>query len=437
MLTPPPPLPPLDYTTRDAYTLAAAKAFQPRSPISTRQLFAGRWDQITTVADAVSQTGLHIVIFGERGVGKTSLSNVIGPVLNVLENEVVLLQHGPRLVVKVNTHSNDRFADVWVRAFSEISWEQDKPVIGLIPQTVTSRISLYEALRLSDAPSIDEVRRTLAILPRSVFIFDEFDRGSAELSVQFTDLIKSLSDYAVDSTVIIVGVSDTVDHLIRDHASIGRAIVQIALPRMDERELAEILMNGAKSLGMSFDRAASDLIVRLSQGLPHYTHLIGLHAIRESIMRLSPVVTLADVHASFQKAIKQAVQTIQQNYSKAVHSARKDTLYEHVILACASASSCARDALGYFYPGDVVEPASIILKRDTVTIATFQKHINEFCEEDRGPILEREGSPRTYKYRFRDPLLPPYIFITAIANKTVDMEQLHALWNGSRFLSAT
>ena len=43
-------------------SIKAGKVFQPRTPISTREFFAGRWEQITTLADAVSQTGLHVVI---------------------------------------------------------------------------------------------------------------------------------------------------------------------------------------------------------------------------------------------------------------------------------------------------------------------------------------------------------------------------------------
>ncbi len=54
--------------------IQAGKVFQPRAPVTTRELFAGRWSQLTTVTDAVGQTGLHVIIYGERGVGKSSLS---------------------------------------------------------------------------------------------------------------------------------------------------------------------------------------------------------------------------------------------------------------------------------------------------------------------------------------------------------------------------
>ena len=63
----------------------AAKVFRPRTPITSKELFAGRWNELKAVADAVNQPGLHAVIYGERGVGKTSLANVISPTIHVLD----------------------------------------------------------------------------------------------------------------------------------------------------------------------------------------------------------------------------------------------------------------------------------------------------------------------------------------------------------------
>jgi hypothetical protein len=408
-------------------SIAAGNAFQPRSPISTREFFAGRWEQLTTVVDAVAQKGLHIVMFGERGVGKTSLANIVDPLLYVMEETMTGRHPEPRITVKVNLHQGDAFGNAWSRVFDEITWSEDQPGIGLSTRPHEVQVTLKEAFKIGNFPTIDIVRRTLRTLPRSVIIFDEFDRGSTALKRDFTDLIKALSDYAVDSTIILVGVSETVDQLIRDHASIVRAIVQVQLPRMNERELKEILDKASKALKVQFSPNAAALIVRMSQGLPHYTHLIGLHATREAALRLSRLIQVQDVHRSFDKAVKQAVQSIQEKYLLAIHSAHREALYDNVLLACAMASSSAKDALGYFHPADIVQPISAILGRENVTIATFQKHINEFCEAERGRVLERHGSPRAYKYRFHDPLLPPYIFMTALANGDVNVDQLREL----------
>ncbi|MFH0983413.1 MAG: hypothetical protein V2A79_17990 [Planctomycetota bacterium] len=409
-------------------SIKAGQVFHPRRPISTREFFAGRWEQLTTIADAVSQSGLHIIIFGERGVGKTSLANVIGTLVEVFEEDLPGSAHGePRLVVKVNAINGDHFGDIWKRAFDEVSWVNQRPTIGFTGTTTAKRITLRSALDIPDNPSMDDVRRALNVLKRSVFIFDEFDRGSSSIRKAFTDLIKTVSDYSVDSTIVIVGVSDTVDELLKDHASVVRSITQIQLPRMTEKELQDIIEKAAKVLEVEFSPESVSLIVRVSQGLPHYTHLIGLHATREAVNRLSKRVEAEDVHKSFEKAVKQAIQSIQVKHLQAIRSAHKDALYEEVLLACAIVSSTLKDALGYFHPSDVVNPLSTILRRTNVQIATFQKHINEFCEPERGPILYRHGKPRAYKYRFLDPLLPPYVFMTCVSNGKIDSKLLAEL----------
>ena len=53
-----------------------AEAFRPSAPIDRRALFSGRTDQIAELFSVVQQPGAHAVVFGERGVGKTSLAEV-------------------------------------------------------------------------------------------------------------------------------------------------------------------------------------------------------------------------------------------------------------------------------------------------------------------------------------------------------------------------
>jgi Cdc6-like AAA superfamily ATPase len=402
----------LSYEEDKELSIMATKVLQPRSPITTKELFAGRWTELTTIADAVHQTGLHAVIYGERGVGKTSLSNVVGATIWALDGGPE--QSSPRIVVKTVVASGDTFSDIWRKLFREITWNDNRPTIGLIPGQRPAK-SLTEAFGLQETLDVDTVRRVLASMPRSVFIIDEFDRASKTTSQPFADLIKALSDFAIDVTVMLVGVADTVDKLISDHASIGRALMQVQLPRMKPDELQGILSNGEKSLGVSFSHEAEDLIVKMSQGLPHYTHLIGLNSVRSAALkRYSKTITKDDVFDALKTAVKSAEQSTATKYGKATHSAQTDALYKHVLLACAITAAASHDSLGYFNPASIGAPLSSILDRPVV-VATFNNHLSEFTQDKRGEVLEREGQARGYRYRFRDPLLVPYVFMTSIA----------------------
>src|SRR6266704_2883836 len=147
----------------EALSAAAAKVLQPRTPITTKELFAGRWNELTAVADAVNQTGLHVVIYGERGVGKTSLANVIHPTIWALDHYGKEGQNVPeRLVVKTVATSGDTFSSLWQKLFRDITYTDNRPVVGLTPTPKgRGRIPLLQAYGLNDPLSVDDVRRVL------------------------------------------------------------------------------------------------------------------------------------------------------------------------------------------------------------------------------------------------------------------------------------
>ena len=62
------------------------------------------------------------------------------------------------------------------------------------------------------------------------------------------DTIKTLSDFSIPATVVLIGVADSVDELIGQHQSIERAIIQIPMPRMSKEEIEQIAINGLERL---------------------------------------------------------------------------------------------------------------------------------------------------------------------------------------------
>lgn len=51
--------------------------FTPSTPVTTAELFAGRSSQMLRALDAIAERGRHVLLYGERGVGKTSLAQII------------------------------------------------------------------------------------------------------------------------------------------------------------------------------------------------------------------------------------------------------------------------------------------------------------------------------------------------------------------------
>lgn len=56
---------------------SVSSVFSPSAPINSTNLFQGRIQQLMEVHSAVLERGEHIILHGDRGVGKTSLANII------------------------------------------------------------------------------------------------------------------------------------------------------------------------------------------------------------------------------------------------------------------------------------------------------------------------------------------------------------------------
>ena len=100
--------------------------------------------------------------------------------------------------------------------------------------------------------------------------------------------------------------------------------------------MREILDKGFGSMNMSIARNAADHIVSLSQGLPHYTHLLGLGSGRAMIGDERKMVERQDVTAAIGVALEGVQESTLTAYHNAILSTRK-TLYPHVLVACALA----------------------------------------------------------------------------------------------------
>src|SRR3990172_1785987 len=59
-----------------AYVGRCEQAFRPYAPIELPDFFAGRLEQIERLNSEIGAPGRHVAIYGERGVGKTSLAQL-------------------------------------------------------------------------------------------------------------------------------------------------------------------------------------------------------------------------------------------------------------------------------------------------------------------------------------------------------------------------
>jgi energy-coupling factor transporter ATP-binding protein EcfA2 len=383
-----------------------AEAFRPSAPIDRRGLFSGRTDQIAELFSAVAQPGQHAVVYGERGVGKTSLAAVTAE----------LLQSSGVLTARTICDSGDDFDSVWRKALGEIALHSEARGIGFAPPSTD--VHQPASVLLGDGQVTPHaVVRALQTLsqPRPLAIFlDEFDRvGNPAYRALFTDTIKALSDGVVPATLVLVGVADTVDELIREHRSVERALVQVRMPRMARSELAEIAECGIESAQMTIQKGSVDRVTALSQGLPHYTHLLTQLAAQAALGERHADVGGREVDFAIERAIQRAQQSVTDAYMKAETVAESSS--RNVLVACALAEE---DEFGFFGTA-AVDAALERIGDDPAAAADLERLATEPVS-----ILQRRDAGGGTRYRFVNPLLQPYVVMRALSDGVVKARDL-------------
>lgn len=379
-------------------------SFTPGSPIDSNDLFAGRKRQRERVLNTIFQKGEHPVLFGERGVGKTSLANTLWDIL-------VVMGKFNYQRAKINCSGEMSFEEIWRIIFRQLTAQT-----GAENETIT----LDEIL--PENPNSENVRETFHLLnERSIIIIDELDKVSDQrVQRQLADTVKTLSDNAIGTTLIMVGVGDSIDQLIAEHRSIERAIVQVHMKRMAKFELLEIIDKGlSRCEGIEIEPSARERIADYSQGLPYYTHLLARESALQAVRNGRTLLTMRDLDDAIKEAVDSHLETNLTAYNTAV-SAPRGKNFKPVLLACALAS---KNEQQWFYAKDVVPPLRLITSRK-YDVPAFAKHLKAFCEPSRGCILERRGPARRVQYRFLRPLMGPYIILRGLADGLIMDHQL-------------
>lgn len=371
------------------------------APIDEEALFAGRSPEVEKILRTVFDRSKHVVLFGERGVGKTSLSNVFWKRFNKTLRSFI--------VARVQAGPQDSFSSLWTRALIELK------AAGM--SSGKAQHVAFNTDYTEITPS--DVRRELQkcganALP--IVIVDEYNEiRDANAKTLTANLIKEFYDFSVTTTIIVVGVAENISELVEDHKSLDRALVQIPLARMSDAELKEIIIKRASRTPMEFTADAIWTIVTLSRGLPFFTQTLSKHAALNAIGDKRIVVTNDDVDAAMSRFISDTETSFKDSYRAATRS-NQDNFFQQSLLACALAKT---DDEGFFTATDVVEPYSAIMK-EIKRVAHFEKHLRRFSAEEGGNVLIKRGGDRQQRFRFADPMMQPYVIIRGIQTGMID-----------------
>ena len=149
-----------------------SKVYSPTAPIKTESFFQGRNEQLMRIDSAVKEIGQHIILYGDRGVGKTSLANIVGERYRIAINCLITCNQNSTLsglwkgVLKRIPTSVERYKKIGFA--SEDSEGKIKKVV-----TLADKIDPNAEIGVDGIHSLLSTANSIGY--KLLFIFDEFE----------------------------------------------------------------------------------------------------------------------------------------------------------------------------------------------------------------------------------------------------------------------
>ena len=292
--------------------------------------FVGREQECIELSRAILAPSRHAVVFGDRGVGKTSTTKLVAESLRNSDNYKI---------IEYRCGGRDDYKSIAYKLLKEL---------GLISVKRTKSESLEQSIKAnlkavfanggakSTRKKEDEIVQLVQseLTPdylasqlaqeKAILIIDEFDRVLDEQTKLFVaDTIKTLSDYQFASKMIICGVANTAVDLFGKHESTVRNIWPIKIPYMSNDEIRVVIDDGLNEIGITFSETLKTTVIRLSEGLPYFTHLLCEELTTNAISTNKEALTTTDLLPAVFKASKNISETITAPYLSAVSTPKR------------------------------------------------------------------------------------------------------------------
>ena len=268
-------------------------AFTPSQPVNERSMFAGRRELLQSLIVAIEDQRLHFVLYGDRGIGKTSILHLLSDLATDADYLVCYISCGDRITFtdfarRIAQRIPLLYHGDYTPGSAEI--EKGQHLSDILPPGEIDVSTFGEMLgKLSDT--------------RVLMLLDEFDRVETDdFRRSIAELIKSLSDRAAPAQVVIAGVAPDLAELIAQIPSIRRNVLGVLVPNMSEEEVGEMLAIAERRTGLTFTVEARELIGLASLGLPYLVGLVAQHAALLATDRRETSVSKADVREAIRKS---------------------------------------------------------------------------------------------------------------------------------------
>ena len=405
-------------------------AFLPASGIEDPHRFAGRSTEIEELTNALIVKGSIPLIYGQRGLGKSSLALQLSRIaqgdvelLSELELEDLALLASDRFITfYINCSDSTKnlrgLLQLMINSVESLKDEKVREGMKgehrLVDKTTKRGISLkvfstettkrysaelaaMDTTKFSPEELLVRLSETLTDVfgQRVLFVVDELDRMKNTSGL--ASFLKSYSSEYLK--FVLVGIGTTEGDLLRDHASLSRQLVAVGVNQMTKVELESIVERTEEFLAengesYTFTRSARENLARISSGFPWFVHVIGQAALLQVAKDGTTSVEQTHVRSVIESlATRRLARQYYDKYNKAV---RDSSPREFVLRAFAQ------------WPDEDVPTSVVYPKLKALGVAAPSNYLGHLTQEHCGYILS--PSPRQSRlYRFSDEMFKIYV----------------------------
>lgn len=390
------------------------QAYFHLSPIDQQEHLKGREKQIAQIHRNLDSVGRQIFVFGDRGVGKTSLARTaafsfpgikMDPVYVACDREGTFFQLAAAMIDELAGRM-DQTANITTGSKQSILLK----VLGY--EKTSSSMRIY--------PEFDSLSRFIQALKSitelsanpPLVIIDELERFSnPHERGLMADFVKRISDEKINAKFILCGIASSISGLIGDHPSSERSFSPIQLEQLKYDNLQEIISSAADAFAIKIPRGILQRISIISDGFPYFTQLIGEQLFW--VMYESPEIVETCTEDHFQQSIDRSVEealfTLREKYEKATLKYKNTDEFKHTLWSLVSTATLSRQ-ISDIYEKSYIPIAKALSVEKVMSQHELSSRLWYLTQESHGSILTARGSGW---YEFSERMMRGYVRLKA------------------------
>ena len=410
----------LPQITDDEFGTMLNQWVSPARPIQSIEHLQGRAKELAVIKKALFAPGRHVFIFGDRGVGKSSLAAAAANLCQSADAPYIDIGCTPDAGL-IGIVANIAYQAMKTSRLRKIKLTKSTAFEYKFLKTSASHEITLNDLHSEIKTLLDavEVLREVAAIhsERPVVVLDEFDRiGSANERNLFADLVKQLGDKKIGVTFFFTGVAKTLDELLGAHPSAIRQFETIELPKLSWTARWDIAKRTAEAFGLEIDDQVCVRIAAVSDGYPYYVHLITEKLMWRAFEdeRLISTIDRELYHLALRDAIESINAELRRPYEMAV-SQRSDD-YQEIVWATADSEYLDRDLKQMYTSYTYLMKQQALVGHRALTYEAFTAIIRKLKSKSFGEILIPARFNRKGWISYKDPVLRGYVRMQAEAH---------------------